>query len=252
MMCDLWKQTLSSNTPKGAIPCQIKSALDILPAAGWIKLYNAGSFFDPRSIPTDDYNSIAELTTSFLRIVVESHPFYIGKNSKKFQELISGKLEVAIGLESAIPVILKKLNKRFTLEDFRKAADRLQNWNIDLRVFIMIQPPFESLELSLDHIILSLDEAFNAGARICSMIPTRVGNGAMEVLQSMGHVSPPNLKLIEEALKSGLELKRGLVMVDTWDLDSIGSCVCSPLRRENIIRMNLTQMPLSLTSCPEC
>ena len=252
IMCDLWKQTLNRNTPEGAIPIQINSALEMLPEADWIKLYNAGSFFDSRSVPVTDYNSIGELTASYRKIVVESHPYYIAESCKHFSELISGRLEVAIGLESAIPEILNKLNKRFTVEDFRKAAERLHNWDIDMRVFIMIQPPFESPEQSLNNLLFSLKAAFDAGARICSMIPTRLGNGAMEMLHGLGYVSPPNLKLIEEALKSALELKRGLVIVDTWDLESTGSCVCSPLRIENIIRMNRSQQPLPLTQCTEC
>src|SRR6185312_2847895 len=45
-MCDLWKNTLPTTVPLGAIPAQIKHALSQLPPARHIKLYNAGSFFD--------------------------------------------------------------------------------------------------------------------------------------------------------------------------------------------------------------
>src|SRR5207248_3530331 len=55
MMCDLWRNTLEETVPPGAIAAQIRHALEQLPAPAGarqhLKLYNAGSFFDPRAIP---------------------------------------------------------------------------------------------------------------------------------------------------------------------------------------------------------
>jgi archaeosine synthase beta-subunit len=51
LMCDLWRNTITETVPAGAIPQQIDYALERLPAARQIKLYNSGSFFDPRAIP---------------------------------------------------------------------------------------------------------------------------------------------------------------------------------------------------------
>jgi uncharacterized Fe-S cluster-containing MiaB family protein len=58
----------------GAIPEQIQFALDQLPAARQVKLYNSGSFFDEKAIPRDDWKEIAELVHSFQRVIVECHP----------------------------------------------------------------------------------------------------------------------------------------------------------------------------------
>jgi uncharacterized Fe-S cluster-containing MiaB family protein len=52
-MCDLWVNTLDAAVPRGAIARQIRDAVATLPAARQIKLYNAGSFFDPQAIPVD-------------------------------------------------------------------------------------------------------------------------------------------------------------------------------------------------------
>ena len=58
-MCDLWKHTTEIDTPPGAIPEQIAAARDELrelrSAVTALKLYNAGSFFDPRAVPVSDY-----------------------------------------------------------------------------------------------------------------------------------------------------------------------------------------------------
>src|SRR5688572_33489210 len=72
LMCDLWKNTLTESVPPGAIPAQIDYALRELkvpeqtPGAKMfpsrvpqIKLYNSGSFFDPRAIPPEDHPEIA-------------------------------------------------------------------------------------------------------------------------------------------------------------------------------------------------
>jgi uncharacterized Fe-S cluster-containing MiaB family protein len=74
LMCDLWKNTLTETVPAGAIPAQIDFALGQLPPARHIKLYNSGSFFDPRAIPAEDHPAIAARVRHFERVIVECHP----------------------------------------------------------------------------------------------------------------------------------------------------------------------------------
>ena len=62
-MCDLWRYTTITDTPRGAIAAQIAGARSTLadervPVTG-LKLYNAGSFFDPRAVPEADYDEVA-------------------------------------------------------------------------------------------------------------------------------------------------------------------------------------------------
>ena len=54
VMCDLWMNTLDDAVPSGAVVHQIRQALAELAPARHIKLYNAGSFFDPQQIPSED------------------------------------------------------------------------------------------------------------------------------------------------------------------------------------------------------
>ena len=60
----------------------------------------------------------------------------------RFRDAIPGQLEVAIGLETAHPDVLARLNKRMTLETFRRAAGFLREHDIALRVFVLLSPPF--------------------------------------------------------------------------------------------------------------
>ena len=80
LMCDLWQNTLPGDTAPGAIPEQIRRALSALPMARSIKLYNAGSFFDPKAIPAQDDEEIARLVEPFERVIVESHPALVAES----------------------------------------------------------------------------------------------------------------------------------------------------------------------------
>jgi len=252
LMCDLWQNTLDVRVWVGAIPVQIEAALSTLPPARQIKLYNAGSFFDPQAIPPEDYPAIAALTASHERVIVECHPALIGTRCLSFRDMLAGRLEVAIGLETAHPEALERLNKRFTVDDFRQAADILSSNAIDLRVFLLVKPPFMTEAEGLEWACRSLDTAFAAGASVCCLIPTRGGNGAMETLRREGNWNPPSLVSLEAAQEYGLRLGRGRVFADIWDIEKFYSCVCSPQRAARIAAMNRTQRIPAQIECSLC
>lgn len=254
LMCDLWQNTLDKRVPSGAIPAQIRYALERLPVAKAIKLYNAGSFFDPQAIPPEVDAEIAELLASFDRVIVECHPAFLrgkyGERALRFRKLIGGKLEIAIGLETVHPPTLEKLNKRMTVEDFREAASFLKRNMIDLRVFILLRPPFQTEAEGLEWACRSLDVAADYGARVCSMIPVRGGNGAMERLGEA--FQPPTLRSLEAAMEYGLSLKRFLVFADLWDVERFYDCDCAASRAARLTVMNHTQQIPAQISCANC
>ena len=253
VMCDLWQNTLTETVPRGAIPAQIEFALSQLPPARAIKLYNSGSFFDPRAIPIEDYASIAERVRNFDRVIVECHPSLVGERCRTFRGMLNGRLEVAMGLETAHPDVLENLNKRMTLQQFAAAADFLRKNEIDLRVFILVQPPFMRPEESFHWAQRSLDFAFDCGATAAALIPTRGGNGAMEALAAGGEFTPPRLELVEEVLSYGLNLHRGRVYVDLWDLRQSSGCPqCHASRVIRLQAMNLQQRTFDVVSCDLC
>ena len=254
-MCDLWQNTLDERLPPGAIAAQIRYALErlpaLLPTGGQVKLYNAGSFFDPQAIPPEDDAEIAELVAGFDRVIVECHPAFLrgsyGERALRFRELISGKLEIAIGLETVHPSTLEKLNKRMTVESFREAASFLQRNEIDLRVFILLRPPFQEEAEGLAWACRSLDVAAECGAKVCSVIPTRGGNGAMEALGEIWQ--PPKLRSLEAAMEYGLSLKPLRVFADLWDVEKFYDCDCSASRAGRLAEMNQTQQIPAAIAC---
>jgi archaeosine synthase beta-subunit len=252
LMCDLWQNTLNRRVPVGAIPAQIRYALERLPAARQIKLYNAGSFFDPQAIPLEDDAAIARLIEGFERVIVECHPALIGGRCLQLSERIMGQLEVAIGLETVHPQVLDALNKRFTVADFQRKADFLAQNQIDLRVFLLVRPPFMNEAEGLEWARRSLDTAFEAGASACTLIPTRAGNGAMEQLAEAGLFAPPSLRSLEAAQEYGIGLRRGRVFADVWDVEKFFTCACSPARAARLSAMNREQNVPPPVCCDLC
>jgi len=254
VMCDLWKNTLTQSIPAGAIPQQIEYALAALPATRQIKLYNSGSFFDERAIPKDDYPAIAACVRGFERTIVECHPSLVNQSCLEFRELVAHPLEVAMGLETVHPQVLDRLNKRMTLDQFARSSEYLRKNDIDLRVFILVQPPFMPSEESLSWAQRSLDFAFDCGASAVTLIPTRGGNGAMETLAQIGEFTSPTLAIVEQVAGYGLSLRRGRVFVDLWEMHNRPNACqfCLTARVDRLHRINLSQQILPSIECSHC
>lgn len=285
VMCDLWRHTLTNSTPVGAIPAQLDEVIPRLSrsvqsgksadeaskyAVGnrrHLKLYNAGSFFDPRAIPVEDYPAILQHMSGFDRVIIECHPSLAVKDSRVVQfrsqletlegegaeKIKSRELEVAMGLETAHPEVLQALNKRMTVETFQQAARCLKEQHIRVRTFLLVHPPFMAESEAESWVRRSIDIAFEAGSDVVSLIPSRAGNGAMDQLVVSGEFREPALGQLESALEYGLSLKQGFVFADVWDLDRFSRCPrCFEARRERLNRMNGEQAVLPPIACRHC
>lgn len=266
VMCDLWKATVPGAVPPGRIPRQLDVALATAgpeTRRGPLKLYNSGSFFDPGAVPPEDYPAVAARAAGFARVVVESHPALVGRRVGEFRDHLRAaaeaagqpapQLEVAMGLETAHPEVLARLNKRVTLEQFRRAADWLRQQAVTLRAFILVQPPFQPPETAVEWAVRSVRLAWDCGASVAVLIPTRGGNGALEALAAAGQFTPPRLATLEAALECSLCPERGRVFADLWDLETLADCsACFPARRVRLEQMNLRQIGLPPVLCRGC
>ena len=302
VMCDLWRYTIEQDTPVGAIPAQIAAARRQMGDATVVKLYNAGSFFDPCAVPESDHDDIAAQLVGLERVIVESHPALIGARVDRFLDALaraevvrhrrppprtpsmarlmrdvrgereSGdcersesaqsdrapasapsrlRLEVAMGLETAHPAALERLHKRITLERFAQAAAELRRRDVALRVFLLISPPFIPADEQDAWLLRSIEFAFECGASVVSLIPTRDGNGAMEALRDAGEFRMPALVDIERSFSAALAHVRvrgsrgRRVFVDIWDLQRFADPAAGAddfaARRERLTAMNFEQ-----------
>ncbi len=267
-MCDLWTFTTEADTPRGAIPAQLTAARAVLASQGvppgGMKLYNAGSFFDPRAVPESDYDDVGGALAGVPYAVVESHPALIGPRVDRLlaslgrsagPDGVPTRLEVAMGLETAHPVALEQLNKRFTLERFAAAARALEDRGVGLRVFLLISPPFVPDDAQDDWLLASVDAAFSCGAAVVSLIPTRTGNGALEALAAEGSFRSPDLDDVERSFELALPKAGGQrrVFVDLWEIERFATCPhCAQDRRDRLEAMNHAQRVLPGSRCQAC
>lgn len=158
-----------------------------------------------------------------------------------------------MGLETVHPEILPRLNKRMTLECFSKAAEFLRRHQIALRVFVLVKPPFLLESEAIEWSERSVRFAFDCGASVVSLIPTRPGNGALEALAARGEFSPPQLATFEAAFDNAIAHRQGRVFADTWDLERFSACpTCFPARKARLEQMNTSQVPQAPVACSAC
>jgi len=242
--CDLWRHTLDGPTPRGAIPAQIRQALERFdpPPETVLKLYNASNFFDDRAVPPEDDDAILGLVAPFARVVVECHPRLVRGRALDYARRLDGRLQVAMGLETVHPEALPRLAKKMTLEGFDRAAATLRAHGAGLRVFVLAGAPFVPVEESTAWTARSVEHALAQGAEHVAIIPLRSGDAGFRV---------PSLDEVEDALDRTVEL--GVVTVDLWDLERLAVCpACFDARRARLERMNTGGRPEPRVVCAEC
>lgn len=254
VMCDLWKNTLDVPVQQGDVPDQISHALHRLPEASVVKLYNSGNFFDRKAVPPEDYEAIAGLLSGYERVIIENHPKLCGPGCLEFQRLLNGRLEIAMGLETVHPDVLPKLNKQITTENFAEAASFLVRNSIDVRAFILLNPPFlTDPEENVTWAVKSVEFALDCHAAACSIIPTRTGNGAMEKLQRRGDYVPPTVSALEQTFERALRIGRGRIFADLWDLKQFSECgYCFEDRKQRLNEINRKQQVIPPVQCEYC
>jgi len=244
--CDLWRYTLDGPTPTGALPIQLARVLEEMepPLPTRLKLYNASNFFDRRAVPQQDVPRLAELARPFAAITVESHASTIGPMTLEFRALLSGRLEVAVGLETIHPIAIEHLNKRLELSRFDHAADFLARHDIELRVFVLLGAPYVPAGEMVEWTARAVEYAAARGAARIAIIPVRGGNGELERLEHLGAFVPPTLAQLESALGACRGVKSAVVTADLWDIERLPGCEsCRAQRVARIQTMNLSPSP---------
>jgi radical SAM enzyme (TIGR01210 family) len=155
-----------------------------------------------------------------------------------------------MGLEIANDSILARFDKGMTIADFARACEVLRRSEIDVRAFVLVQPPFVRPEDAVETALRTLDFAQECGAQVCSLVPTRGGNGALGALAAEGEFTQPRLETLEEVFDGGLERPGSRVFADLWELERFSGCSkCFPARRDRLARMNLSQKVEPRVAC---
>ncbi len=110
-----------------------------------LKVYTSGSFFDPREVTPEIQVDLlrSAVDAGFSRIVVESLPAFLTAPRLAAAAAVAPQLEIAIGLESAHPMVLEyAMNKGFSRRGFLAAALRVQAAGLRVRAYLLMKPAF--------------------------------------------------------------------------------------------------------------
>ena len=218
-MCDLWKNTLTET-----VPARSNSRTDrIRPPATPTSPPNQAlqqrqllrSSRNPARRPSRHRHTIA----SFERVIVECHPALIGENCFQFK-IIEWQPGSSNGSGDRASPNPRQAQQAHDTEQFAAAAELLRKNDIDLRVFILVKPPFMREEEALEWAARSLDFAFDCGATAVTLIPTRGrqrrnGSSCEPSATSPRHDSPHS----NPPPHMASALKRGRVFADLWDIE---------------------------------
>jgi hypothetical protein len=184
-----------------------------------------------------------------------------GDACRRFSDLIGGRLEVAVGLETVHQEALAALNKRMTLDDFADAAQFLARHAIALRVFVLLDPPFVPHHEAADTALSGVRTARSVGATACTVIPVRGGNGAIDALpvEQRPRLGLRELEWVVQEALAGADAGRGVgrgfspaamrVFADLWDIERLYDCTCSRERAARLARMNREQAAPPPVAC---
>ena len=151
-----------------------------------------------------------------------------------------------MGLETAHPDALERLNKGCTLDDFAAAARALAAHGVGLRVFLLVAPAVRAARRAGRRGCCDRSTPRSTcGASVVSLIPTRGGNGAIEALAAAGLFAPPTLADARRRGGAGAP-PRGAVARACSPTSGISSAfatcpACLDARRARLRAMNLEQ-----------
>lgn len=197
----------SSNTQREII-VQFKDAIERLEDIEYLKIFNSGSFFDKREISENTATKIFEKingVTKISNVQVESRPEFIDSTTlEKASKTLSAKLEVGIGLETSSDYIRENcINKNFTFDDFKKSVEICKKQGVDVKVYLLLKPPFLTEREAIDDTIKSAIDAYKLGVSRISINPVNVQRYTLvEHLWQRGEYRAPWLWSLLEVLKS--------------------------------------------------
>ncbi len=228
--------------PAGAIPDQIRAALATLPPARVLKLYNAGSFFDPRAIPPGDFEAIASLARPFARVIVEAHPALVGDACRRFRDLPRRTARGGDGPRDGPSGGPPEAEQAHDARAVRRRGGVPRGRGDSAPRVRPRGAPVARRGGGARGDAAAIVHAFDRGAAAVSIIPTRSGNGALDALAGDGLFAEPRLGVLEEAHDFGISLARGRVFADLWDLERFPACAaCFAARRARLAETNRTQ-----------
>jgi radical SAM enzyme (TIGR01210 family) len=185
------------------VMAQIASATSRYAGEEMVKVYTSGSFLDVNEIAMPAREAVSTGFADAKRLLVESRPEFIDATSAEWMS--SHRTQVAIGLESADPEVLRCcVRKGFAPSDYEGAAVRLRENGVPLRTYLLLKPPYLTERAAMLDTIASVAFAVPYSESV-SINPVNVQAGTfLEDLWRRGDFRPPWMWTLLEVLKASV------------------------------------------------
>lgn len=176
-----------------------------------VKLYNSGSFLDPKEISVESQkrivSKIAE-SPQIKELVIECLPGILNAQVEVLAELVKifgGRpIYVGVGLESSNAYILRSyVNKPFTYENqFVKCVLNAEKVGAAVKPYVLLKPPFLTEQEAIDDAVQSVLDSFAAGCKVVSLNPVCIhADTLVDQMFKRREYSPPWLWSVLEVLR---------------------------------------------------
>ncbi len=183
-----------------------------------VKIFTSGSFFDDGEIPQEirvEMLKRLDENERINKVIAETRPEYVTSiNIGGMSSIYHKKFEVAIGLETTNDLIRKDcINKGFSFQDFTRACKVAEMYNITVKAYLMLKPPFLSEKIAMEDMINSIKEASPFAGTISINLCNVQKGTLVDEMYGHGDYRPPWLWSAVEVLKRGKELSPSTVLI---------------------------------------
>ncbi len=200
-MCGYFNDTVPGGVSTEALLAQWAQVIPHLTGKRYAKIYTSGSFLDPTEVPLDfAIQAMAEMHAAGVeKVLVESLPEFV--HARHMDYGAAPALEVAIGLESATPLVLDKcVNKRMKWNGFMRSCANARDVGASVKAYVLLKPPFLNEAQAIDDTVSSVKQAASHVDKI-SINPVNVQrHTVVERLWKRGEWSAPWLWSVAEVL----------------------------------------------------
>ena len=169
-MCDLWQHTTERDTPPGAIagadpwratpPRAIARAPSITSSSTTPAVSSIRAPCPTRTtMPSPPPGRLLARDRRIPPVAGRCPHEPLARLAAPRRQKPAPALEVAMGLETAHPEALERLNKRMTVDEFVAPPVAWQSLGVALRVFLLVSPPFVPAAEQDEWLLRSIDVA---------------------------------------------------------------------------------------------
>jgi hypothetical protein len=217
-MCGYFNDSMHAPVSENDLRAQVEKALQSYRDEPIVKIFTSGSFLDSHEIPvTVQHEILKTFTNRAKKISVESRPQYVTeKTLSQIQKTVQPAIfEVGMGLETSNDQIRElAINKGFTFDEYKKAANLLKKHQMNLKTYLLLKPPFLTEKESLQDCLRTAKDIAPYTDMI-SLNPCNVQRHTIvEYLWKRDQYRPPWLWTVVEFLKDSSTLLDAPVKCD--------------------------------------